>query len=151
MPENWIYLGVAQMLFPDCHVIHCRRDPRDFVPFPATRRRFCKASHSVMIWGISLISIAITSGRWLTGRLRSTCQFSMVQYEESGRGPARPDAAHAGIPGIYRGRPLPELSRDAAIRCHGQPRSGAAADVSNRRSGGGKNYERHNSGVDGAA
>ena len=29
MPQNFIHLGVAQILFPQCKVIHCMRDPRD--------------------------------------------------------------------------------------------------------------------------
>lgn len=39
MPTNFLYLGLIRRLFPDCHVIHCTRDPRDtclscyFTPF----------------------------------------------------------------------------------------------------------------------
>jgi tetratricopeptide (TPR) repeat protein len=29
MPMNFMYLGLIQVLFPDCHVIHCTRDPMD--------------------------------------------------------------------------------------------------------------------------
>jgi hypothetical protein len=29
MPMNFLHLGLIRMLFPDCHVIHCMRDPRD--------------------------------------------------------------------------------------------------------------------------
>ena len=29
MPENFLYIGMIAMLFPDSHVIHCVRDPRD--------------------------------------------------------------------------------------------------------------------------
>lgn len=29
MPLNFMYLGLIQILFPDCHVIHCTRDPLD--------------------------------------------------------------------------------------------------------------------------
>lgn len=29
MPLNYLFLGTIQLLFPDCHVIHCVRDPRD--------------------------------------------------------------------------------------------------------------------------
>lgn len=29
MPQNFLYLGLITLLFPDCHVIHCTRDPRD--------------------------------------------------------------------------------------------------------------------------
>lgn len=29
MPHNFIYIGLIQMLFPDCKIIHCLRDPLD--------------------------------------------------------------------------------------------------------------------------
>ncbi|MDB5303119.1 MAG: sulfotransferase [Phycisphaerales bacterium] len=29
LPSNFLYLGLAEILFPECHVIHCVRDPRD--------------------------------------------------------------------------------------------------------------------------
>jgi hypothetical protein len=29
MPHNFMYLGLVALLFPDCHVIHCTRDPLD--------------------------------------------------------------------------------------------------------------------------
>lgn len=29
MPFNFMYLGMIALLFPDCHVIHCTRDPLD--------------------------------------------------------------------------------------------------------------------------
>jgi tetratricopeptide (TPR) repeat protein len=29
MPQNYLYMGVIATLFPDCHVIHCTRDPVD--------------------------------------------------------------------------------------------------------------------------
>jgi tetratricopeptide (TPR) repeat protein len=29
MPQNFLFLGAAQLLLPDCRVIHCVRDPRD--------------------------------------------------------------------------------------------------------------------------
>jgi tetratricopeptide (TPR) repeat protein len=29
MPQNYLYMGVIATLFPDCHVIHCIRDPMD--------------------------------------------------------------------------------------------------------------------------
>ena len=29
MPDNFLYLGSAQLLLPQCRVIHCVRDPRD--------------------------------------------------------------------------------------------------------------------------
>ena len=29
MPQNFEHLGLAEVLLPDCHVIHCQRDPRD--------------------------------------------------------------------------------------------------------------------------
>jgi hypothetical protein len=29
MPENFLFLGTAELLFPNCRVIHCVRDPRD--------------------------------------------------------------------------------------------------------------------------
>ncbi len=29
MPENFLFLGTAQLLLPNCRIIHCIRDPRD--------------------------------------------------------------------------------------------------------------------------
>lgn len=29
MPNNYLHLGLINLLFPEAHVIHCRRDPRD--------------------------------------------------------------------------------------------------------------------------
>jgi tetratricopeptide (TPR) repeat protein len=29
MPDNYLYLGLLSVLFPNAHFIHCRRDPRD--------------------------------------------------------------------------------------------------------------------------
>lgn len=29
MPGNFVYLGLIALLFPDCHIIHCTRDPVD--------------------------------------------------------------------------------------------------------------------------
>ncbi|HET6247427.1 MAG TPA: sulfotransferase [Tepidisphaeraceae bacterium] len=29
MPQNFLFLGTAELLLPDCRVIHCIRDPRD--------------------------------------------------------------------------------------------------------------------------
>jgi tetratricopeptide (TPR) repeat protein len=29
MPQNFLHLGFMSMLFPRCHIVHCRRDPMD--------------------------------------------------------------------------------------------------------------------------
>lgn len=49
MPMNFVFLGTIQLMFPDCRVIHCIRDPRDtclscyFTDFGATN----DFSHSI--------------------------------------------------------------------------------------------------------
>ena len=81
MPMNFMYLGLIQLLFPDCHVIHCVRDPRDtclscYMTYFANGHEF---SHDLGHLGAFYLDYERVMNHWKT-----TVNFPMVEvrYED---------------------------------------------------------------------
>jgi len=81
MPFNFLYLGCAEILLPDCHVIHCMRDPRDtclscfFTNFGARNQRG---------YDMSSLASSYEDYRRLMNHWKSVLTLPMldVQYED---------------------------------------------------------------------
>ena len=81
MPLNFLYLGLIALLFPDCHVIHCRRNPMDtclscFMTFFANGHEF---SHDLTHLGLFYRGYARQMVHW-----QSALNFPIIEvnYED---------------------------------------------------------------------
>jgi tetratricopeptide (TPR) repeat protein len=81
MPTNFFFLGAIRMLFPDCHVIHCVRDPLDtclscYMTDFAVGHEFAQ--------DLARLGQFFTEYRRLVSHWRDTLNYPMieVQYEQ---------------------------------------------------------------------